>query len=448
MKSMGESTVREDSIRGIANSFSKLIDEINESATNHAARDEQNHVWNGAAPMPCVPGMVNVAKIFGVPLKTFEDIDKLTKGIELGKYEVVCGTCASSLVNSGSLRSMAKDTPNLVDTMYIDESPIFLLVSIQEKPSSYVGATGGSKLKPSKSKANFRLLFSENLCEGVNFSIPRKVVETISTRFVNTLYGYFLGKRIAFPVVECYVRNNKGKYGLTRIMMNSKGLFFFQFKTSKGLEDVLENGPWMICNSRIILKKWSMNTRLCKEELTRIPVWVKIYNVYIQVFSEDGLSIIASQIAKPIMLDSYTSSMCIESWGRRSGFTIETVNIEYEWKLPRCDPCKIFGHVHDNCPNKVSIHPIVDTPIIEKTNDGFQTGATKKNLPLKAIVPPTKECNISMSNSYAALDDEIEEEVKNVYDESANLLNSTKHVKVHLLSRLLLVSFLGCIFLF
>ncbi|GKB59480.1 sodium/hydrogen exchanger 6 [Tanacetum coccineum] len=51
---------------------------------------------------------------------------------------------------------------------------------------------------------------------------------------------------------------------------------------------VLEGGPWMIRNSPIILKKWSMNTSLQKEEMTRIPIWVKLHNVPIQVFEEDG----------------------------------------------------------------------------------------------------------------------------------------------------------------
>nr|GEW59946.1 hypothetical protein [Tanacetum cinerariifolium] len=223
------------------------------------------------------------------------------------------------------------------------------------------------------------------------------------------------------------------------------------------MEDVLESEPWMIHNSPIILKKWSMNTRLCKEELTRIPVWVKIHDVLIQVFSEDGLSIIVFQI------ESLTMGVPLI---KGLGFTIETVNIEYEWNPPRCDLCKIFGHVHDNCPNKVSIPHIVDTPIVEKTNDGFQTvrkkkkkgkskstnggqfgghsvkqnvrcepkatvdvpkkGNTKKNMLLNAIVPPTKEGNIIVTNSYAASDDESEEEVENVYDKSAKLLNSTK----------------------
>ncbi|GKE26904.1 hypothetical protein Tco_1442288 [Tanacetum coccineum] len=39
-------------------------------------------------------------------------------------------------------------------------------------------------------------------------------VTAISERFVNTAYGYFLGKRVAYPVVANYVRNTWGKYGL------------------------------------------------------------------------------------------------------------------------------------------------------------------------------------------------------------------------------------------
>ncbi|GJY03216.1 hypothetical protein Tco_0361368 [Tanacetum coccineum] len=55
--------------------------------------------------------------------------------------------------------------------------------------------------------------------------------------------------------------------------------------------------------------------------------------------------------------------------------------------------------------------------------------------PFKAKVPYVssrrsqnvdKGGNITVSNSYAALDDESEEEVENMFDESANLLNSTK----------------------
>lgn len=199
---------------------------------------------------------------------------------------------------------------------------------------------------------------AESVCNGVNVSIPRRVVEKVSARLEHTLYGYFIGNRMAFLVVEYFVRNNWAKYGLKKIMMNAKGFFFFKFDTQSGLESVLEDGPWMIRKSPIILKQWSIDTSLCKEELTCIPIWVKLHDVPIQVFEDDGINLIASFIGKPIMLDSYTSSMCKDSWGRSSfarclievgsedelvevitigvpsltgdGFTKESIRVEYE----------------------------------------------------------------------------------------------------------------------
>ncbi|GJY44836.1 zf-CCHC domain-containing protein [Tanacetum coccineum] len=130
------------------------------------------------------------------------------------------------------------------------------------KSVSYAGAAGALSAVPKKGRANFRSFEYENVCDGVDL--------TISIRSLNR----------------------------------------------KWLEDVLENWPWMIRNSQLILKKWTMNTRLFKEELTHIPVWVKLHDVHIHVFSEDGISLTATQIGKLIMLDSFSSLMCTDSWGR------------------------------------------------------------------------------------------------------------------------------------
>ncbi|GKD61465.1 zinc knuckle CX2CX4HX4C containing protein [Tanacetum coccineum] len=138
--------------------------------------------------------------------------------------------------------------------------------------------------------------YSPGTLRNVECSNCKHLLDKIT--FETTLYDYFIGKRIAFPVVEYYVRNNWANYGLTRLMMNFKGFFFFKFESNKGLEDVRENGPWMIHNSSIILKKWTMNTSLFKEELTRILLWVKLHDVPLQVFLDDGISLIASQIVK------------------------------------------------------------------------------------------------------------------------------------------------------
>nr|GFA68263.1 zinc knuckle CX2CX4HX4C [Tanacetum cinerariifolium] len=101
------------------------------------------------------------------------------------------------------------------------------------------------------------------------------------------------------------------------------------------------------------------------------------------------------------------------------GFTEEIIRVKYEWRPPRCDICKIFGHVHDYCPKKVMTPHIVTTsnigtPTVEKTNYGFQM-----------VGNSSKKDNIYMSNSFFALYNK-EEDVENMHDDSANLIQNTK----------------------
>ncbi|GJV07455.1 zinc knuckle CX2CX4HX4C containing protein [Tanacetum coccineum] len=418
---------------------------------------------------------IDVAATFGVPLTTVGDLQKLINDIDAGKHdellseltnedrmetlEALGSICNSIKVDRNNADvipckvSYADDSINLnVDESTIPSDPIVQSVDIN-KSTSYAGVAGGS----AKDQPN--------------------LVEKVSTRFEHTIYGYFIGKRMAFSVVEYYARNNWAKHGLKRIMMNSKGFFFIKFDSRAGLEAVLEGGPWLIHKSLIILKKWSMDTRLLKEELTRIPIWVKLHDVPIQIFEEDGI------IGKHVMLDSYTSSMCNDSWGRSS---FARCLIEVNSKAGLVDVVTIGNpSLSEDDFTKETIRvlspPIVATsnvvtPNAEKTNDGFQTvgkkkkrkgkskstngnqftgpsvkqnvrydpkvstsapkkgttyvGYTSQSTPmLKTTGNSSKKDNLSMSNSFSALneeEEEDEEDVENVYDESANLIQNTK----------------------
>lgn len=59
-------------------------------------------------------------------------------------------------------------------------------------------------------------------------------------------------------------------------------------------------------------------TTLTKESHTSVPVWVKLHDVPLPAFTTDGLSVIASKIGNLLRIDSYTCTMCSESWGRSS----------------------------------------------------------------------------------------------------------------------------------
>ncbi|GKA11862.1 ribonuclease H-like domain-containing protein [Tanacetum coccineum] len=131
------------------------------------------------------------------------------------KWKVLMAENPSEL-NDKTVGNTAEVTTN-DDTTHMDNSLIIQSVIIQDQHRSYVGAAGGSKPEPNKSKENFH-------CCGI-----------LCTKQLGQIW---------------FNSNND----------ELQGFLFFQFKTSKGLEDVLENGPWMIRNNPIILNKWTMNT--------------------------------------------------------------------------------------------------------------------------------------------------------------------------------------------
>ncbi|GKA85591.1 zinc knuckle CX2CX4HX4C containing protein [Tanacetum coccineum] len=194
------------------------------------------------------------------------------------------------------------------------------------------------------------------------------------------MYGYFIGEQLALPIVEAYVKNAWAKYGFEHAIFRN-GFFFFKFSSHDGIVKTLDGGPWFIRSMPIFLNVWSINTKLKREEITKVPVWVKIHKVPMVAFSKTRLSLITTQLGRPIMLDACTSDMCINPWGRNSyaqvlvelssecdvletiivaiplpkgeGNYLETLDVEYEWWPPRCSKCKIFDHEDEVCPSRV-----------------------------------------------------------------------------------------------
>ncbi|GKB09935.1 hypothetical protein Tco_0843858 [Tanacetum coccineum] len=72
-------------------------------------------------------------------------------------------------------------------------------------------------------------------------------------------------------------------------MVSSWGRGWPTLFSSDSLNAMIENGLWFICNNLLILKKWHPDVNTLKED-----------------------------VGTPLMLDSYTSDMCMQSWGRSS----------------------------------------------------------------------------------------------------------------------------------
>ncbi|CAI9295451.1 unnamed protein product [Lactuca saligna] len=192
-----------------------------------------------------------------------------------------------------------------------------------------------------------------------------------------TLYGFFVGKKLAFPTVNHFSFKMWKIFGLKDIMVNDEGFFFFKFDSKEGMMSVLEGGPWLINNVPMFVQRWRPGLVLSKPQMNSVPVWVKVFNVHLEYWNSKGITLIANEIGKPIAMDKITQKMCNEHWGRPAfmrflveisaefewmkelsvvsidfgtGEKVESkCKIEYAWRHDICNHCKVYGHKNSNC---------------------------------------------------------------------------------------------------
>ncbi|GJS57523.1 histone deacetylase 14 [Tanacetum coccineum] len=230
---------------------------------------------------------------------------------------------------------------------------------------------------------NFRTLVKEEQVSNHDTVLPKAAKESVMSRYANTLIGYFVGKSLAFQIVQNYVNNTWAKFGLSKLMKMDNGVFLFKFEMKSDMDQVIEQGSWLIRNTPLILSKWAPNVSLKPGEVTKVPIWVKLYNVPVVAYSEDGLSLIATQVGKLIMLDAFTSSM-------------------------------LFGHNSEKCPKKVSV---ADSTIDTLANDGFTEVVSRKNKGKKVAnqmpknqIAAAKEASKSNPRTVSDLEEESDED--------------------------------------
>ncbi|GKC81284.1 zinc knuckle CX2CX4HX4C containing protein [Tanacetum coccineum] len=140
-------------------------------------------------------------------------------------------------------KALANDFNTFIATLNSDGMGDASVKAATSKPSNSFALViqNQSAIKMVKIKE----LRNDEKVEGAAVAIPLSAVEEVSAHFSNTLYGYFIGKRLAFPLVENYVKNSWAKFGLKRVMLD-EGFFLFQFETKEGMDKVMETGPWLI----------------------------------------------------------------------------------------------------------------------------------------------------------------------------------------------------------
>ncbi|KAI8528720.1 hypothetical protein RHMOL_Rhmol12G0169300 [Rhododendron molle] len=138
---------------------------------------------------------------------------------------------------------------------------------------------------------------------------------------------------------------------------------------------ISEVGAWHFGNRLMVLQEWHLDLEFEKESLSKLPLWIQLYNVPLQYWSEEGLSYIARGIGKPLYADEMTESarrisyakICVEVGVHSelphsidlltSAGRMVTIGVKYPWRPLWCVACNVFGPSDCNQLAKESVQP-------------------------------------------------------------------------------------------
>ncbi|KAK9714868.1 hypothetical protein RND81_06G126400 [Saponaria officinalis] len=93
------------------------------------------------------------------------------------------------------------------------------------------------------------------------------------------VYCFILGANPPWDVVEGFVYRVWAKHEIDEVAFLPNGVFLVRFKVEVGRDDVPQQGHFLFDNKPVIVKPWSEEVQLVKENVNMVPVWVRLLDL-------------------------------------------------------------------------------------------------------------------------------------------------------------------------
>ncbi|XVE64008.1 hypothetical protein DITRI_Ditri07aG0066900 [Diplodiscus trichospermus] len=104
------------------------------------------------------------------------------------------------------------------------------------------------------------------------------------------------------------VNNLWGADGEVTIRPACMDLFIIKFSSSEACDKALEEGLWHIRIQPFILRKWEPGMTKLHFDMSKIPIWIQLENVPLELFTRKRLSYIASVVGCPLYMEQITAN--------------------------------------------------------------------------------------------------------------------------------------------
>ncbi|KAL0439677.1 UNVERIFIED_CONTAM: hypothetical protein Slati_2450700 [Sesamum latifolium] len=223
-----------------------------------------------------------------------------------------------------------------------------------------------------------------------------EIVNAGARKWETMAVGYFLGRKPPFLQVQAYFQSIWPE--VRDVIATTNGFFFITFRTRSAMDDAIDGGPWLFQGHPLVLQRWEPSMALRKHSHTPVPVWIELRHLPVELWTEDGLSTVASGVGKPLYPDSLMKTCTRLDFARvcvmldysstlpkhlvvvtpmEDGSEVPCrVDVEYEWIPSKCTTCRALGHSTANCPTmkkpnkpvvKVFVQKSMEVPPIPPT---------------------------------------------------------------------------------
>ncbi|KAJ4844588.1 hypothetical protein Tsubulata_038190 [Turnera subulata] len=197
-------------------------------------------------------------------------------------------------------------------------------------------------------------------CPTIRLSSTDK--KRIYQRWKNSLIIKLLGKKVGYHFLHRTLMNQWKPRG--EIIMADMGNDFYllQFNTKQDYNRVLYDGPWIVADHVLTVRKWQPRFDPDEATIDRAVIWVQIPKLYREYYDQSILFRVAKRVGRPIKVDEVTlkatrvkyARVCVEvdlTKPSLSKFHMHrrVLKLVYEGLDSICFMCGHYGHGVDSC---------------------------------------------------------------------------------------------------
>ncbi|XP_021738160.1 uncharacterized protein LOC110704649 [Chenopodium quinoa] len=244
----------------------------------------------------------------------------------------------------------------------------------QSSPASYIKATAGES-KTLRNEMDMEGLDDDDVsdddipldCDSEDEDCPTILLTKEGKRRLrapwrNALIIKLFDKRMSYAILVKRLRLKwqlKGDIALTDV---GHDYYVVRFNNMEDYDWVLSQGPWLIGDSYLTIRKWEPNFVADEAPIKKLNAWVRIPQLSVEYFDKKFLYEIGSKIGKVVKIDRNTESrdrgqyirFCIEVDLTRPLLSRFKMNgriwrIQYEGLKQICFKCGHLEHKEDAC---------------------------------------------------------------------------------------------------